>query len=512
MNRDKLLCLILIVAFSIRLYIAWIDIPILIENKLSDDAFYYFKIAKNLASGRGVTFDGIHATNGFHPLWLAIITPVYIIFKSNLELPIHIILTISAIIDLATIYLIYQIVDLLTSSRGAALFASIAYGFNSSMLIHSVSGLDTSLGVFLLTLTYYFFLTKRRSERIRDYIILGVMLGLMFLARTDNIFFLIILLGYFFAKKRLDYLFISGLVALLIVSPWFVFNYQTFGTIIQSSGEAYPYVIKHNYVSEYAPQTLDTVKHSAKIFLKGFFMDLIMLNMWGLGFIFVTLYATYLMLARGGDEATRHFTKNLRLLSPILASLLLVCFVHGAIRWYVRTWYLASGAVFAAVFSGLLYDYLSEKDLKTQHNILICLVILTLLLYNIILLPFSYWPWQAEMYEGSEFLNDNLDENAIVGCFNCGIIGYFSDVTVINLDGVVNYAAFEALKDYSLFDFVLENNITHLADHDFSIITDYRDFWGVNISEKIVLVGTVDIEGVTWVDSKWRVYQIQKTL
>ncbi|MFN7951447.1 MAG: HEAT repeat domain-containing protein [bacterium] len=34
-----------------------------------DDAFYYFQIAWNLAHGAGSTFDGIHPTNGYQPLW-----------------------------------------------------------------------------------------------------------------------------------------------------------------------------------------------------------------------------------------------------------------------------------------------------------------------------------------------------------------------------------------------------------------------------------------------------------
>jgi len=33
------------------------------------DSFYYFTVARNLASGLGASFDGEHATNGFHPLW-----------------------------------------------------------------------------------------------------------------------------------------------------------------------------------------------------------------------------------------------------------------------------------------------------------------------------------------------------------------------------------------------------------------------------------------------------------
>lgn len=41
-----------------------------------DDAFYYQVIARRIAAGEGVTFDGIERTNGFHPLWMAALAAV----------------------------------------------------------------------------------------------------------------------------------------------------------------------------------------------------------------------------------------------------------------------------------------------------------------------------------------------------------------------------------------------------------------------------------------------------
>ena len=38
-----------------------------------DDLFYYLKIASNLVAGHGSTFDGVHPTNGYHPLYFALL-------------------------------------------------------------------------------------------------------------------------------------------------------------------------------------------------------------------------------------------------------------------------------------------------------------------------------------------------------------------------------------------------------------------------------------------------------
>ena len=48
-----------------------------------DDAYYYFRIAQNIALGRGSTWDGIHSTNGYHPLWLLLLVPLYFVFRGR---------------------------------------------------------------------------------------------------------------------------------------------------------------------------------------------------------------------------------------------------------------------------------------------------------------------------------------------------------------------------------------------------------------------------------------------
>ena len=62
------------------------DLINLISNT-HDDAFYYFQIARNLAEGKFSTFDGgITRTNGYHPIWLLLITPFYWVFDKEAAL------------------------------------------------------------------------------------------------------------------------------------------------------------------------------------------------------------------------------------------------------------------------------------------------------------------------------------------------------------------------------------------------------------------------------------------
>ena len=67
--------------------LARFDLVNLINRVNQEDAFYYFQIAFNLAEGKFSTFDGgITRTNGYHPLWLFLITPFYWIFDKETAL------------------------------------------------------------------------------------------------------------------------------------------------------------------------------------------------------------------------------------------------------------------------------------------------------------------------------------------------------------------------------------------------------------------------------------------
>ncbi len=67
--------------------LARFDLINLIRDASKDDAFYYFQIARNLAEGKFSTFDGgITQTNGYHPLWLLLITPFYWVFDKEAAL------------------------------------------------------------------------------------------------------------------------------------------------------------------------------------------------------------------------------------------------------------------------------------------------------------------------------------------------------------------------------------------------------------------------------------------
>lgn len=119
-----------------------------LPTRLSDDAFYYYTIARNISEGSGPTFDGLHLTNGFHPLWLGIGVVVFSLVP-GVSAPLRALIGLQAILcGLVCWFLIRRF-----SSRGASetgLLCALTFFALPRALPSLTGGLDAALAAFLL--------------------------------------------------------------------------------------------------------------------------------------------------------------------------------------------------------------------------------------------------------------------------------------------------------------------------------------------------------------------------
>lgn len=158
----------------------------------SDDGFYYFQVAKNLASGHGFTFDGINPSNGFHPLWLFLITPLFLFTSLNALLPLRLLVVVSALLAAACAVLLYRILRAYTV-EGIATLAGLAWLV--SPRIHDLTwhaGVEAGLNAFCLLLFWHALVTfeplRTSKDTLRALARLGLLATLALLARLDNVF------------------------------------------------------------------------------------------------------------------------------------------------------------------------------------------------------------------------------------------------------------------------------------------------------------------------------------
>lgn len=215
--------LLVTVILSIHMYAALSDAYNFPNTYFSrDDAYYYFKVAQNITNGLGSTFDGINATNGYHPLWMLVCIPIFTLAKFDLILPLRVMLMVMAGFNAATAVLIYRLLKR-NLSHAVAIFAAAFWAFN--YYIHSIVyefGLETPLAAFtiiLLISKLSQFEENWRAKKIstKEITSLATIGVLVMLSRLDLVF-LVVIAGIWvvFRGKPIRFLLPLDIVILLI--------------------------------------------------------------------------------------------------------------------------------------------------------------------------------------------------------------------------------------------------------------------------------------------------------
>ncbi len=162
-----------------------------------DDAFYYYKVAQNIAEGHGSTFDGINSTNGYHPLWLLICIPVFALARFDLILPLRVLLVLMAGLSAATSILLFRLLRRVVTEPVAMLVASF---WGLSTLIHAIvtqPGMETGIAALAIVLMLYLlqkFDEKWRAAPISSGDIIALAFAALFVifSRLDSIYLALI--------------------------------------------------------------------------------------------------------------------------------------------------------------------------------------------------------------------------------------------------------------------------------------------------------------------------------
>jgi hypothetical protein len=480
---------VLIIAAALRLWVSWQPVETLVTKNLPDDAFYYFVLSHNSVSTGSVSTDGINPTNGFHPLWLITIMPIFGWASLGEDLPIHLTLTLASFIDLASIWLIARLAAGLTQRWEAGLLAAWLYAINPVVILQATNGLETALGIFTLLLflvVYKKWLTSK-SPLVYSALV-GILAGSMILARSDSFFVLgISFVAVLWSQRNALWLkktFVAGLGALGAVTPWLIWSGLTVGGLIQESGLAVPYVL-HERVPGMDWQ----------FFMRESWYQLSNAQVWQLGtftgmplIIGAALWAlVFIALVRVWSKLKNRDLKLI--IVTLLGSALAQILFHAVVRWYPRPWYFVTSALaFALCFAIVAQKYFDRPRVIVFVTTLISVYFVSSGLTSWRL---GFYPLQKEMLAASNWLASNVPPDSTVGSFNAGIYSYYSGLRVVNLDGVVNHRAYEALQDRQLFPYMESERVDYLVDFDFYVQDLYAPFMGSDFSSSFQEMATL---------------------
>ncbi len=159
-----------------------------------DDAFYYYKVAQNVLTGHGFSFDQINLTNGFHPLWMVVCLGVFWLSRVNLLLPLRVLILVSALLNAFTGILLFRLISKVLHRR-TAFIGTITWMLLPPIFgITIVHGMEAALSAFfmvalLLATTNILNLPDGQPIRKTQFLLVGIIAALTVLSRLDNVFF-----------------------------------------------------------------------------------------------------------------------------------------------------------------------------------------------------------------------------------------------------------------------------------------------------------------------------------
>ncbi len=475
---------ILCVAFCAQAFLLTRDIGFLVANVLPDDAFYYFEIAKNISLGLGSTFDGITQTNGYHPLWMLILTPVYSFtqaFAVGDVAPIRLALGISAFFFLFAGIYVYRLLRTLTQNSYLLSAGMLVFSLNPFLLYETINGLETSLSLFLASVLFYTVVTMSEKPNVRTLVTMGALSALVILSRLDLIFY-VGAIGLWFLLRSVRQATVFGVTVAVCILPFFAWNFFTYGTFLTSASGANELVNHTLIVQDHGGGMYQTAK-AAFYNLHGQLRDLMIhTGAPEVTLLFIGAGLVLFVLRR------EHIPRKIAEISPwhlLVAGFALLFVLNVMVRFTARTWYFVT---FSILFALLVVWVLRTVDTLTTFEKKGKTLLFALLIAWVGMSFFVWWhkelreqfALQREMLAASAWFNEHVAPDTRIGVFNAGVQGYFTEATVINLDGLVNNEAYRAMKEKKLFSYMKRAGITYVSDFDIYLDYRYKSFFDVS--------------------------------
>ncbi len=205
----------------------------------TDDGLYYPRLAQNIIARGMCTYDGVTVTNGFHPLWLLLLLPVYgLIHDPWLALRgVYMVILVVQFASLGLLALIARRTRMTTAGLAVAVFVLF---LNIRSFTIFFSFLESPL-VLLMLLGYLVFCLHTGGQRFENpkiAFITGALTGLCFLARLDCFLLPVaygtVLLTHLLRQRKQwkHFLLSAGSSAagcLLLAVPYLTWNWIAFG-------------------------------------------------------------------------------------------------------------------------------------------------------------------------------------------------------------------------------------------------------------------------------------------
>ncbi len=497
-----------ILGVSLAVQTAFVVFSPLFNLIRNDDAFYFFTIARNFPATRTWSFDGIEPTNGVQPLWAALLCLLRFLTLPWLQGPdplLRSFLLLAVALNILSGMLFVRLVER-TWDRRTALGIGLIWLLGPFVLFRQTQGTESSLNAFVL-LGILFFLARnptREDSALPSLLVLGLLLGIGFLARLDNaLLALVVGVALVLREWRRPGRWVPRAAALstgflAAAGPYLFYNLRSFGRLFPVSGtvklhkSALAYADAGGFFSPGA--VLLVLSAGAKagkkilnsVLGKGVYtVATLAADRTAVVQVVLALFLLVVVIALLRERPVRRaFAGSLQTFHRRIPFFLPFVILHFAVSvvlypkemgyagpdwWMIPEYvavFLALGAFLAAV--------LRHGRRPIPKSLFVGFVAVNMLLADgFVLLRRDLYPdsrfsfVQQAKVDAARWINRNLPLDTIVGSWNAGILAYFCERPVVNLDGLANNFEFlEYLRENRVYDYVLDRKIRFVADYD----------------------------------------------
>ncbi len=490
---------------------------------VADDSFFYLQIARHIAHNGQSTFDGINPTNGYHPAWMALMT-LFAKLGADKEVLLRSCLVTCLFFHILSGALIVIILNRIAGGIWSWL-AGAVWVMNRLPLSFCRMGLETSFYIFSLGLVILIFVKWMGPHMhrgtpfhppTRALIRVGLALSLSFYARTEAVLLIFVMLAYLSALlifrregrlmsrsiwHRLLALYGSYLLSIF---PWFLYSYYMTGHLLQNSSQ-----MKILWaMDKHAGVDIESRIRSAIEFLWWPWLGVTVDALLGVPQFLLKIapLAVFLVLI-GIIFFFRGRASHVFQLTLILS---IATLLTGAVYalWYTdhQLWYLAQPG-FSLYIIAACWIGISIQRLTIFQNRLLGILSSSTIFLIAFLASLSFrkdmpaiYPWQRDVYTSQIRFEKLIPPSARIGCFNyCGIAAFFSDRTVINLDGLVNSNIQPYYCKHTVEKYLRDYHIAYIADEEASIRRVQR-FTSAPLN--LIPLDSAPLAGVT-MDRRW---------
>jgi hypothetical protein len=429
-----------------------------IENLLlfvSDDAYYYLNVARNIVRGAGSSFDGMDPTNGYHPLWMLCLLPVYRLFGSSADAALRAALVLQVLMVSASLWLAWDTYRRYRANALSVIAAIALVATLFSPIYMMFNGLETDLVILIVVLIVYedakrsFLGPHQPPARL---FLFGLLLGLLVLARLDEAFLVVGIAIWSITGRGSPSLPFSARIASLcstywrtvvafaaVVTPYFLWNFAEFGHLTPISGTlkaTFPHVtFRPDLLNSFAP------------------------------YVVCTLLAGLALIAMSRRPEEGIPRPNRALLTGLwIGCLIQVGWALFFTSWGTFQWHFAAHIPTACM---ILSFYVPQLARNPSPVLTLC----TAVILGVGALTFNFFNYNDKgdfhkgPYVAAVWARGSTPANTVFALGDAGVFGYFSERPTINLDGLINsYEYQHYVREGRVMDFLRDRHVTYVAD------------------------------------------------